>query len=307
MNDTTDKKNTVPQFLKGDSDAAAFYGYTCIGGRPEDQDCLAYDNVNGREVFVVCDGMGGHAGGCVASEIAARALTESLRRQAEVVPTKEAMATAVNEANSAVYKKSQEEPSLRGMGTTLTLLVIDNTAAYVTHVGDSRIYQLRKGRKIYRTFDHSMVFEQLFKQRKKSRKYRILHPLGTPPKSPGGIYTEEDARVHPRANILSKAIGILSDVEFVVTKLDYRANDRFVLCCDGVWNSQPETDVINMFTGNSDLETTVHSTRSLVEKIGKENGGNHDNHTMIVVDMKKNSKYRKSIFSWIRNLFRSKV
>lgn len=281
MNEKIDDKN----FLHGETEKSAFYGYTCIGGRPEDQDCLAYDNVHGRQIFAVCDGMGGHAGGCVASTTAAKALTDSLKRQAEIVSTKEAIMSAVNEANTAVYKKSQEEPSLRGMGTTLTLLVIDNQAAYVTHIGDSRIYQLRKGRKKFRTFDHSLVFEQVAK----------------------GKMSEEEARIHPRSNILSKAIGILPDVDFVVTKLSYKKKDRFVLCCDGVWNSQPEADIINMFSANDDLETTIMLTRSLVEKIGKENGGQHDNHTMIVVDMKADSKYRKSFFAKIANLFRSNV
>lgn len=278
MNEEIDNKS----FLKGETEKSAYYGYTCIGGRPEDQDCLAYDDINGRQIFAVCDGMGGHAGGCVASTTAAKTLGDSLRRQAEIVPTKEAMITAVNDANTAVYKKSQEEPSLRGMGTTITLLVIDDNAAYVTYVGDSRIYQLRNGRKIYRTFDNSQVFEQVAK----------------------GKLTEEEARVHPRANILSKAIGILPDIEVVVKKLDYRAGDRFVLCCDGVWNTQPEADIISMFTAHSDLETTILSTRSLIEKIGKENGGQHDNHTMIVVDMKGKSKYRKSVFCRFINLFR---
>lgn len=281
MNAKIDDKN----FLHGETEKSAFYGYTCIGGRAEDQDCLAYDNVHGRQIFAVCDGMGGHAGGCVASTTAAKALTDSLKRQAEIVSTKEAIISAVNEANTAVYKKSQEEPSLRGMGTTLTLLVVDNQAAYVTHIGDSRIYQMRKGRKKFRTFDHSQVFEQVAK----------------------GKMTEEEARVHPRANILSKAIGILPDVDFVVTKLDYKENDRFVLCCDGVWNTQPEADIISMFSANDDLETTIMSTRSLVEKIGKESGGQHDNHTMIVVDMKADSKYRRSLFTKFVNLFRSNI
>ena len=260
--------------LKGNTETAAYFGYTCIGGRTEDQDSLAYDNLNGRQVFTVCDGMGGHAGGCVASTVAATTLIESLRRQTEVVSTREAMVTAVNDANTAVYTKSQEEPSLRGMGTTLTLLVLDNQAAYVTHIGDSRVYQLRQGRKIFRTFDHSMVFEQVAK----------------------GNMSEEEARQNPRSNVLSRAIGILPDIDVVVTKLEYRKGDRFILCCDGVWNSQPEVDIINMFSANEDLETTIRSTQSLVEKIGMDNGGQHDNHTMFAIDMKCDSRYKESIF-----------
>jgi len=282
MNEHTKTLEQELPFLKGENDKVAYQGYTCIGGRPEDQDCLAYDEANGRQMFAVCDGMGGHAGGCVASATAAKALVDSMRRQAEIVPTEEAIITAVNDANNAVYKKSQAEPRLRGMGTTLTLLVIDSQAAYVTHVGDSRIYQLRKGQKVFRTFDHSMVFEHVAK----------------------GELSEEEARTHPRANVLSRAVGILPDVAASVTKLEYYANDRFVLCCDGVWNSQPEADIISMFTAHADLETTIQTTRSTVEKIGNENGGQHDNHTMIVVDMKGDSKYRTSIFSRLRNLFK---
>lgn len=280
MSEIKEESTSSFPILKGETEMSSYYGYTCIGGRQEDQDCLAYDDVNGRQVFTVCDGMGGHAGGCVASTIAAKTLTESLRQQAEAVSTKEAIITAVGEANSAVYKKSQDEPSLRGMGTTLTLLVIDNQAAYVTHIGDSRVYQLRKGRKVFRTFDHSMVFDQVSK----------------------GYLTEEEARKHPRSNVLSKAIGILPDVDIKVTKLDYRKGDRFILCCDGVWNTQSEAEVINMFTANEDLETTIMSTRFLVEKIGKENGGRHDNHTMIAVDMKGNSKYKISILRKLGNM-----
>lgn len=286
-------------FLKGETAKTAYYGYTCIGGRSEDQDCLAYDEMHGRQVFAVCDGMGGQAGGCVASRTAAQTLTDSLRQQKEIVSTKDAIITAVNNANAAVYKKSQEEPSLRGMGTTLTLLVIDKQAAYVTHIGDSRIYQLRKGQKLYRTFDHSRVFEQVAKGHSWKNRFRRI-VLG----KKDAYLTEEEARVHPRSNILSKALGIQSDVDFEITKLSYKKNDRFILCCDGVWNCQPEPEIINMFTANPDLETTILSTRSLVEKIGKENGGQHDNHTMIAVDMKENSKYQYSFFRKLCKLFR---
>lgn len=278
MTEIPDKKD----ILHGETEKSAYYGYTCIGGRPEDQDCMAYHDVNGRQIFTVCDGMGGHAGGYNASRIAAQAIIEALTRQTEVVPTEDAIKTAVNEANTAVYDKAQANPSLRGMGTTLTLLVIDATAAYVTHVGDSRIYQLRGGRKKFRTFDHSQVFELVTKKR----------------------LTEEEARVHPRSNVLSRAIGILPDVDFMVRKLSYKKGDRFVLCCDGVWNSQPEPDIISMFTANDDLETTIRTTCTTVEKIGQDKGGQHDNHTMIAVDMKTSSKYRKSLFARIAALFK---
>ncbi len=284
MNGKNENIKTTPPIFKGETNRSAYCGYTCVGGRTEDQDCLAYDGSNGRQMFAVCDGMGGHAGGCVASEMAARTLVTSLRRQVDIVSIQDAMQTAVNEANSSVFQKSQEEPSLRGMGTTLTLLVIDADAAYATHIGDSRIYQLRKGRKVFRTFDHSMVFQQVAQ----------------------GKMSEEEARVHPRSNQLSSAIGVMPDVDVYVQKLEYKKGDRFILCCDGVWNSLPETDIISLFTANTDVEATVLTTRTTVEKIGMESGGGHDNHTMICVDMKQDSKYRKSVFTRFKELFVSK-
>mgnify|MGYP002624086325 CR=1 FL=1 len=290
-----DKKKSdsiLPPYIQGATDRVAFYGYTCIGGRNEDQDYMAHEVANGNEIFLVCDGMGGHAGGCVASATAAQTLLETFRHQTEVLPADEAVIMAVKAANDAVYKKSQEEASLRGMGTTLTLLLIDAHAAYVTHIGDSRVYQLRRGRKIFRTFDHSLVFEHVAKDEtliQRLRRRFFSHDTQ--------YITEEEARVHPRANILSKAIGIMPELEIEVSKLEYREGDRFILCCDGVWNTQPEPEIISMFTSHADLEATVKSTQSMVEKIGKEKGGLHDNHTMIAVDVRCCSEYKTPLLS----------
>ncbi len=262
---------------------ADFNTYTCVGGRSENQDSLAFHTMShgGYQVFVVCDGMGGHAGGCMASSTAAVTLIDALERQPKDIAIAEAITEAVNHANHAVYTMAQEEPSLRGMGTTLTLLAIDGEAAYVTHVGDSRIYQFRKSRKVFRTTDHSMVFEQVSK----------------------GALTEEEARVHPRGNILARAMGVLPDVDFKVIKLPYRKNDRFVLCSDGIWNSRPEAEIIEMLTGTENLEEMVRSTYETVERLGAEKSGDHDNHTMIAVDMLTDSRYQKTLCSRIKRLF----
>lgn len=277
----TDSRKLV--FKSGTVEWANFNTYSCIGGRPENQDAHAFYMMSDAhyQIFTVCDGMGGHAGGCVASETATTTLIESLVRHLKNKDITEAISTAVAEANLAVYNKAQDEPSLRGMGTTLTLLIINKEAAYITHVGDSRIYQLRNGRKVFRTFDHSMVFEQVSK----------------------GLLTEEEARLHPRSNILSKAIGILPDVELTVTKLSYHEEDRFILCSDGVWNSLPESELIEMFTNDEDLESMVKTVQASVERIGNKNGSNHDNHTMIAVEMLCDSDFQVTFFSKIKNLF----
>ena len=262
-----------------------YRGYSCIGGRSENQDTLVYEMITGKcQVFIVCDGMGGHAGGCIASRTAAATVLKSMKTQPDETPIIDLITTAVNEANSAVYTKAQDEPSLRGMGTTLTLLLIDSEAAYVTHIGDSRIYQLRRGRKVYRSTDHSMVFEQVLK----------------------GSLTEEEARNHPRSNVLSRAMGVLPDVEFTITKLSYHEGDRFVLCSDGVWNSQPEDEIIKLFTQEEDLKSMVKKTCETVERIAQEQGGNNDNHTMIAVETLIDSIYQESFFTKIKKLFNPK-
>lgn len=279
-----ENNSPVIEICEDDSYKVKYAYYLCIGGRPEEQDCLGFHEVNGHCIFTVCDGMGGAAGGRLASELAVRTLLDTLSLQLDKLGVEEAIEMAVGDANRAVYDKALQTPELRGMGTTVTVLVLDDEAAYVTHVGDSRVYQLRRGKKIFRTFDHSMVFEQVAKKR----------------------LTEEEARVHPRSNVLSRALGVQPDAECDVEKLSYKTGDRFVLCCDGVWNAFPEPEVIRLFTSTDDLKETVTEIYHLVEDAGAEKGGLHDNHTMIIVETDERSSYRNTLFDRIKKRFISK-
>lgn len=279
-------ENNSPVFKDGNPEVKTmdYAYYICIGGRPEEQDCLGFHEIHGCHIFTVCDGMGGQAGGRIASELAVRTLLDTLARQLDKIPIEEAIEMAVNDANQTVYDKALHTPELRGMGTTVTVLIINQDAAYVTYVGDSRVYQLRGGKKLFRTFDHSRVFEQVAKKK----------------------LTEEEARVHPRANILSRALGVLPDTEFIVTRLPYNINDRFVLCCDGVWNAFPEPELMRLFSESDNLLDTVKHISTLVEKAGAEQGGHHDNHTMIIVQTRQRSTFRNSIFDRIKHCLFSK-
>lgn len=279
-----ENNSPVIQACEDDSEKVNYAYYICIGGRPEEQDCLGFHKVEDRYIFTVCDGMGGTAGGRIASELAVRTLLDTLSVQLEKLTVEEAIELAVVDANRAVYDKAVETPELRGMGTTVTVLVLDDVAAYVTHVGDSRVYQLRGGKKLFRTFDHSMVFEQVAKKK----------------------LTEEEARVHPRSNVLSRALGVQPDTDCKVEKLSYKAGDRFVLCCDGVWNAFPEAEVIGLFSKTENLKETVTHIYHLVEEAGAEKGGQHDNHTMIIVETDERSSYRNTLFDRIKKYFESK-
>lgn len=255
------------------------YGCTGIGGRSENQD--AYGGICNDEniILTVCDGMGGMNGGQTASRIACNEIVQSLSTVPKGQMNVDALKQAVAKANTSIYQRAMEEPSLRGMGTTATVVVINSTAAYITHVGDSRIYQLRKGKKIFRTFDHSKVFEMVARK----------------------MMTEEQARQSSFSNIITRALGIRPEVEMEVEILPYKKGDRFILCCDGVWNTLPESEIITLFNSNENVKEEVFGLLERVDAIGVENGANHDNLTAIVADVKANSKYQ---YSWLKKIKR---
>lgn len=141
------------------------YGRSGIGGRKENQDSYGGMCSGSSVILTVCDGMGGMNGGQTASRIAATEILQTLAEATvEEIETGSAVSDAIKNANAAIYRRAFNEPPLRGMGTTATVLVITPQAAYLTHIGDSRIYQLRKGKKVFRTFDHSKVFEMVEKK-----------------------------------------------------------------------------------------------------------------------------------------------
>lgn len=255
------------------------YGCTGIGGRSENQD--AYGGICNDEniILTVCDGMGGMNGGQTASRIACNEIVQSLSTVPKGQMNVDALKQAVAKANAAIYQRAMEEPSLRGMGTTATVVVINSTAAYLTHVGDSRIYQLRNGKKIFRTFDHSKVFEMVARK----------------------MMTEEQARQSSFSNIITRALGIRPEVKMEVEILPYKKGDRFILCCDGVWNTLPESEIITLFNSNENAKEEVFGLLERVDAIGVENGANHDNLTAIVADVKANSKYQ---YSWLKKIKR---
>ena len=158
------------------------------------------------------------------------------------------------------------------MGTTATVLVLTPEAAYLTHVGDSRIYQLRKGKKVFRTFDHSKVFEMVAQK----------------------MMTEEQARQSSFSNIITRALGIRQKVEMTVEKIPYKKGDRFILCCDGIWNTLPEAEILKLFMAKDKTKDEVEYLTATINGIGVQRGGEHDNLTAIVVDMKQNSTYQHS-------------
>lgn len=252
------------------------YGKSLVGGREENQDSFDLNDVaSDGFAATVCDGMGGATGGATASGKAVEAITAYLSEEHQTESGEEKVAEAVRKGNDAVYQEALNNPPLRGMGTTATAIWIDGTAAYVAHAGDSRIYQIRDGKKIFRTMDHSRVFE-LVKMKK---------------------ITEEEARTRHDSNIIMRALGIRPEVEVDTAKLPYRQGDRFVLCCDGVWNSMPEAELLQHLSAEGSPRDVAESVATAVDNIGQQSGGKHDNLTLVVIDMKVDSKYQPSLIT----------
>lgn len=198
----------IPIDIKGDT-----IGFidSRIGGREENQDAAGIRDTNVGYLVVVCDGMGGMQGGSVASKLAVRTILDVVDAAEKDSNPAEVLMEAIQCANKAIISEGQNNPQLRGMGTTVTAILLTAYSAITAYVGDSRIYQVRKGKKVFRTFDHSMVFEMVKKK----------------------VITEEQARLSAQSNVILKALGISQDLEVTMSEQPYLRGDRFVLCTDG--------------------------------------------------------------------------
>lgn len=207
-------------------------------------------------VFLVADGMGGHRGGEIASQLAVDTIISSYYESKEVDPAK-ALDHAFKEANRVIIEKSWSDVSLHGMGTTCTAIVVRRDEAYVAHVGDSRAYLLRDGDLEQLTEDHSLVGEMVR----------------------SGILSDDDARFHPRRNVITRSIGTHEELFVDVSKepLGVADKDVFVLCSDGLTSVIPDSDLKAALESNSPGK----ACEALVD-LANENGGK-DNITVQVV------------------------
>ena len=257
------------------------YGDSRIGGRPENQDSFGRMATDRGFLILVCDGMGGGPGGKTASTMAVREIMKSLEEADKNLANREVLANAITRANMAIYQKGVEVPQLKGMGSTVVAVLLGQTCATIAHVGDSRVYQVRKGVKVFRTFDHSMVFEMV-KQK---------------------IITEEQARLSAQSNIITRALGIKPDVEVEIDERPYERGDRFLLCSDGIHGTMPETELVKLISGAKPaLAVMLDNLVTKVDMMGREKGGGHDNLTAVLIEMSTNSILKEKMSKRIKNL-----
>jgi PPM family protein phosphatase len=216
---------------------------------------LAVETAN---LFAVADGMGGHAGGEVASRLAVDALAVAFGRQ----PTGAGLSEAVSEANAVVWQRSNEDPELRGMGTTLTAVALVNEDGHdvlaLVNVGDSRSYRFHDGSLTQITTDHSLAEEMVRT----------------------GELSSAEAAVHPHRHILTRALGVSSEVAVDLWRIQPVRGDRYLLCSDGLTNELTIEQISEVLSSVSDPGEVA----GLLVQAARTHGGS-DNITAVVVDV----------------------
>lgn len=207
-------------------------------------------------LFIVADGMGGHRGGEIASQLAVDTVLEAYYASTESDPAR-ALDFAFKKANGVIIEKSRTDVSLYGMGTTCTALVMRKDEGFYAHVGDSRAYLFRGGELTQLTEDHSLVGEMVR----------------------SGILTDEDARRHPRRNVITRSIGTHEDlfVDLSAAPLRLIDGDVFVLCSDGLTSLVAQNELKAALASNPPRK----ACEALVD-LANEHGGK-DNVTVQIV------------------------
>lgn len=237
------------------------------GGRPENQDDMGFLDTPLGFLLLVCDGMGGGPGGKTASYIVKHEVGVALSECSPETDRSMALKMAIGRAQEALAQKMREVPSLNGMGSTIVALLINKHSAIIAHAGDSRCYRLHGRRCLYRSQDHSLVAE-LVKRK---------------------VMTEEQARVSPQSNVITRGLGYVQDNVPEIDEVPYLKGDRFILCTDGIWGIMPHKELLARFAEKIDIQSLVANLSAEVDRIGIAAGGHHDNHTIAVIEMGENS------------------
>lgn len=226
-------------------------------------------------LFCVCDGMGGHAAGEVASKIA----VDTIGAQAPETADDVALGAAVEAANAAVLEGAKQGQGKPGMGCTATCVLIDKNRMAVAHVGDSRVYLLHAGSLVRITHDHSYVEELV----------------------DAGEITADEARLHPSRSIITRALGSDPDMYADHFTLGVQAGDRVIVCSDGLSSMVPDKDIEALAVSSATPQAAANNLTSAALT-----AGGHDNVTVVVIDVVEDGlaevhreRRRKAVMVWL--------
>lgn len=230
--------------------------------RPSNQDAFMVGNFDDGSVWaVVCDGMGGANGGNIASRLAVDHFSASLkagyRSGMSESSVKNLLETAVNAANIRVFDKSRESSELNGMGTTIVAVLLVGTTAYFVHAGDSRAYSYCNGELTQLTRDHSIVQSMIEE----------------------GKISAEEARFHPRKNVITRALGVDESVKPEFNIFDFYCGVKILLCSDGLTNFTE----LSFISATLENETVDETAEIMIQEANKNGGG--DNITAVVIEI----------------------
>ena len=232
-------------------------GRTDVGRqRTTNEDAMLVDDQLG--LYLVCDGMGGHASGQIASDLAVRTIAQSLKT-GEPVPQngEDPLQAAMQAANQTVYQRSQVDPACHGMGTTAVGLRVEADLLHICHCGDSRVYLLRGGKLSQLTRDHSLV--NLYKDK-----------------------PELEGQMGPASsNVIVRAIGLEERVEIDHRVVALEDGDIYLLCCDGLTDMVDDWMIREILTSGEPLEVMGEN----LVRAANTNGGS-DNITVVLVGVK---------------------
>lgn len=238
-------------------------------------------------LFVVADGMGGHAAGEVASAEAIDQILGMVRRGQSVVEAldtaqnieearlavRRMLESAVQAATYMIFGLAEQSPTQKGMGTTISTLLLTRTHAFVAQVGDSRVYRYRADKVEQLTEDHTLVQEQVNL----------------------GLITPEEARTSRMGNMITRAVGIHDYVQVDTFDFPLAENDRFMLCSDGLCGYLVTPDELQPHFSKDDLR---EGAQGMID-FANERGGK-DNITAVVVEWLGEPKTKSRLFSWFR-------
>ena len=231
-------------------------------------------------LYIVADGMGGHQAGDLASQLAVSTITtvilETLLRldqEKQVVSIEKVLRSAIQQANSAIYQKAVKSPALKGMGTTITMAFMVNNYVYIGHVGHSRAY-------IYHSNEHRL--EVLTKDHTVAGKLLSANKI-----------TPQEAASHPKANVLTRALGVAEDVEVDTIKVMFEPEDMFLLCTDGLTKLMTDDELAKILKATKEYQThpqkTCYAFDSLTRRLNRQ-----DDVTVVVCEVDKISSAQVS-------------
>jgi serine/threonine protein phosphatase PrpC len=208
-------------------------------------------------LFAIADGMGGAQAGEVASGLAAAVLEEATGDEHSEVKGEERVASLIMEANRRVFQRSHEDAATSGMGTTMTVALVDNSDGTIAfgHVGDSRAYRIRGGQLEQLTDDHSLVGELVR----------------------SGRLSPEEAETHPQRSVITRALGTEPDVDVDTFTTEAEPDDIYLLCSDGLTDMISTREILSVVEGSRDLDDAA---RSLIDAANA--GGGEDNITVVL-------------------------